>query len=684
MSVNVTKHDGVAVIAFSHPPVNALNGALRVGLLQAVMTLASDPDVKALVLWGGAGKFIAGADLSEMSQPPQAPFLPEVVAALELCPKPIVAALAGAALGGGCEIALACDARLAAPGASIGLTETRLGIIPGAGGTQRLPRLVGLAKAIELICGGQVLTAPQALALKLVDQLVTGDLLEESILWAKSLAAGAGEVKRRVSAFVPPPDAPEVFEQACSKALKAAKGVDAIKEAIRVISAATGEFEAGLVVEREAFLALRASAQAASLRYLFFAEREAAKLVRGAGVKPLPINHVAVIGAGTMGAGIATSCVLSGLKVTLVERDAQAAAMGLERVKGLLVRGLETGRLKQEQIDLQATSDWTKLTEADVIIEAAFEDLAVKQEIFGKLEEIAKPQALLATNTSYLDITKIAVARPADVLGLHFFAPAHVMKLLEIVHTPGTSPTMLATSLALAKRLGKQPVLAGNKEGFIGNRVYAAYRRHAEYLLEDGATPEQIDAAMEGYGMAMGIFAVSDVSGLDIAYAMRRRQDATRDPAERYVKIPDRLVEMGRLGRKTQAGWYGYSESGARHSDPIVHEVIATVRAAQGIVTQDFTPAQIQHRLLAIMANEGARLLMEGVAQRGSDIDVAFVNGYGFPRVKGGPMWAADVVGLPVVINELTQAGITPAALLGELAKDKRRLSEWRQQGESA
>lgn len=682
MNVTVVQHDDVGVITFSHPPVNALNGALRAGLLDAVTALTSDPAIKALVLWGGEGKFIAGADITEMSRPPQAPFLPEVVAALELCPKPIVAALAGAALGGGCEIALACDARLAAPGASIGLTETRLGMIPGAGGTQRLPRLVGLAKAVELVCGGRVLSAAEALDLKLVDRLVSEDLLADSILWARNLAAPGSMVKRRVSTLSPPPDADGAFAQACSQALKAAKGVPAIAEAIRVVSAANNPFNAGLAVEREAFLALRASPEAAALRYLFFAEREAAKRAGLQGVKPLPVHHVAVIGAGTMGAGIAAACILAGLKVTLVERDAQAASAGLERVKKLLVRGIETGRLKPEQITLHATSDWALLAGADVIIEAAFEDLAVKQEIFRQLGDIAKPEAVLATNTSYLDIAAIAVVRPAHIVGLHFFAPAHVMKLLEIVHIPATSPETMATALALAKRLGKQPVMAGNKEGFIGNRVYAAYRRHAEYLLEDGASPQQIDAAMEDYGMAMGIFAVSDVSGLDIAYAMRRRQDATRDPAIRYVQIPDRLVEMGRLGRKTKAGWYGYDGSDARHPDPLVDEVITAARVAQGITPQSFTAAQIQRRLLAVMANEGAGLLMDGVAQRASDIDVAFVNGYGFPRTKGGPIWAADVVGLSVIVDELSQAGFTPAALLVELARDKRCLHEWCQQGE--
>lgn len=675
MTVEI-KHQGrVAVIAFHNPPVNALNDALRAELLAAVQALSTNDEVDALVLWGGEGKFIAGADISEMSRPPAEPFLPTVIAVLEACPKPIVAALGGATLGGGCEIALACDLRLAAPKARIGLTETKLGIIPGAGGTQRLPHLVGRAKAVELICGGQILKAHEALALGLVDEIITQDL------YAVAIARACQAVKRRTSALPIPQDAPGGMDEASAKARKAGKGAPAIEAAIEVISAVGDEFSAGLARERSAFLALRASPEAASLRYLFFAEREAAKIPGLAAVTPRPVQTVAVIGAGTMGAGIAAALLQAGLQVTLIERDEESAQKGAQRVQGLLARAVEMGRLQAQDIHLIATSDWQTLASVDLVIEAAFEDLAVKQEIFKKLAAFTKPQAVLATNTSYLDISAIAQARQEDVLGLHFFAPAQIMKLLEIVRTPATSPQALVTAVELAKKLGKQMVVAGNKEGFIGNRVYAAYRRHAEYLLEDGATPQEIDAAMEVYGMAMGIFAVSDVSGLDIAYAMRRRQDATRDPAQRYVNIPDLLVEAGRLGRKTKAGWYAYDEAGKRIPDPFVAEIIAIARQQRGIVAQSLTPVAIQRRLLAVMAQEGALLLMECVAQRASDIDVAFVNGYGFPRLKGGPLWAADQLGLGQVIAELEQAGVTPACLLRDLASKKQQLSLWQQEG---
>ncbi|WP_297442863.1 FAD-dependent oxidoreductase [Acidocella sp.] len=664
MSVTITRERGVGVITLANPPVNALNTPLRAALLAAVRELEADAGVRALVIWGGAGCFVAGADIGEMSRPPEAPFLPELTAALEGCAKPVVAALGGATLGGGCELALACDLRLASPGALIGLTETRLGLIPGAGGTQRLTRLVGEAKAIEMICAGQVLTAAEAQAIGLIDDLIATDLL------AAAIARAPNTPKRRVSALTPPPS---VSGPAIVAALKRARGVPAIAEAIRVIGAAHGPFAHGLALEREAFLRLRASPEAAALRHLFFAEREAAKVPGLAGIKSRAVTRAAVIGAGTMGAGIAAALLAAGLPVTLIERDEAAAQAGAARVSALL---------RAPGAALAATADWSGLAQADLIIEAAFEDLAVKRDIFHRLDTVAKPGAVLATNTSYLDLAAIAGAtsRPADVLGLHFFAPAHIMKLLELVRLPITAPDVLATGLALAKRLGKQPVVAGNAEGFIGNRVYAAYRRHAEYLLADGALPAQVDEALESYGFAMGVFAVSDISGLDIAHALRRQRDATRDPAERYVTIPDQLVALGRLGRKTSAGWYRYTPDGQRHPDPEVADLIAKSRSGPA---QGFTAQAIWRRLLAIMANEGARLLAEGIALRASDLDVAFVNGYGFPRAKGGPMWAADALGLPALLAELQAAHEPPAPLLITLANNKKRLSAWRQDGDT-
>ncbi|MFG1332294.1 FAD-dependent oxidoreductase [Xanthobacter autotrophicus] len=675
----------VAVIAIDFPPVNALSKTVRQGLLDAVRALEADPDVAALVISGGPGRFIAGADIREMSQPPDAPFLPDVVAAIDACAKPVVAAIAGAALGGGCEIALACDLRLGGPKALVGLTETRLGLIPGAGGTQRLPRLVGVAQAIALICEGRVLKAGDALALGLLDEVVEGDLLAEAI------ARAPGVTKRRLSELPVPAGDDAAEEAAIARARKGAKGVPAIAEAIRVIRAAgEAEFTTGLAAERAAFLALRESAEAKALRHLFFAEREAGKVPGLESVAPRPLEAVAVIGAGTMGAGIAVALADAGFAVTLVERDGEAAAAGLQRVADLYARQVKSGRLTDAQgVERRArvtpTADWSRLAAADLVVEAAFEDLAVKADIFRRLDAVAKPGAVLATNTSYLDLDAIAAvtSRPQDVVGLHFFAPANVMKLLEVVRPARTAPDVIATALALAKRMGKQPVVAGNCDGFIGNRIYALYRRHAEVLVEDGASPQEVDAALEAYGFAMGIFAVSDMSGLDIAYAMRKRRAATRDPAERYVAIADRLVEQGRLGRKTGAGWYAYDAAGGKSADPVVEVLIAEARAEKAIAPRAFSAGQIQRRLLAVMANEGAKALAEGIALRASDIDLAFVHGYGFPRTKGGPMWAADQMGLRAVVTEVEAAhaaggaGSEPAPLLLALARDGRGFADW-------
>ena len=682
--VTIQRHGPIAVIVLDHPPVNALSGAVRAGLLEAVTALADDPSVTGLVISGGAGRFIAGADIREMNLPPEAPFLPDVVAAIDACEKPVIAAIDGPALGGGLEIALACDARIGSAGALLGLTETRLGLIPGAGGTQRLPRLVGIAKAIPLICEGRILKAPEALAVGLLDDCVSGDLCEAAI------ARAAVQEKRRVSDLPLPPGDPKAEEAAAAAAVKGAKGVPAIAEAVRVIRATgTDGFADGLARERAAFLVLRDGPEAGALRHLFFAEREATKVPGLEGVAPRPFASVAIIGAGTMGAGIAGALIDAGLTVVLVERDEPSAAAGRDRVRGLYDRPLKSGKLTAETVAarmarLEATADWARLDAADLVIEAAFEDLAVKQDIFRRLDGDMRPGTVLASNTSYLDLDAIAAAtsRPQDVVGLHFFAPANLMKLLEVVRGAHTAPDVLATALALARKIGKQPVVAGNCDGFIGNRIYAVYRRHAEYLVEDGASPQQVDAALEAYGFAMGIFAVSDLSGLDIAQAMRQRRAATRDPAERYVTIADRLCAAGRLGRKTGAGWYAYDAAGARTPDPAVDDLIAAARGTRTPVA--FTDAQIQRRLLAVMANEGAKALAEGIALRASDIDLAFVNGYGFPRLKGGPMWAADRAGLAAVLAEVEAAhacggaGSEPAPLLISLARNGGTFAQWR------
>jgi 3-hydroxyacyl-CoA dehydrogenase len=641
--VAVSRHGKVVVVSIDNPPVNALSHAVRRGLLDAFDAIAADATVGAVIIGGGPGRFIAGADIREFGLPPAAPSLPDVVAAIDACNKPVLAAIAGAALGGGLEVALACDARIASPNATLGLPETRLGIIPGAGGTQRLPRLVGMARAIALICEGRPLDAAKAKEAGIVDRVTDGDLLAEAIARAPSTA------KRRLSALPVPADE-SGEKEAAATALRRGKGLPAIAEAISVISAARdGSFAEGLARERTAFLRLRDSAEAKALRHLFFAEREAAKVSELEGVAPRPIARAAVIGAGTMGAGIAVALADAGLPVTLIERDAAAAATGLARINALYDKQVATGRLSASAAQdclsrITESDDWSALAMADLVVEAAYEDSEVKRNIFRKLDRLARSGATLATNTSYLDIDAIAAvtSRPQDVVGLHFFAPANVMRLLEIVRAAKTAPDVLATALVFAKKIGKLPVVAGNGEGFIGNRIFSAYRREAEYLVEDGAEPEEVDAALESYGFAMGIFAVSDLSGLDIAWAQRKRRAASRGPCERYVAIADRLCEMGRLGRKTGAGWYRYDETGKRQPDPAVADLIAAERASKSIMPRGFTPREIQQRLLAAMTEEGKKVLAEGIAQRPGDIDVVFANGYGFPRHKGGPMFVAS------------------------------------------
>ncbi len=684
--VAISRQGPVAIITIDYAPVNALSRPVRRGLVAAMHELGTDHAVSAIVISGGPRRFIAGADLREMDLPPDAPFLPDLIAAIEASPKPVIAAIDGAALGGGLEIALACDLRLGSIRSSLGLPETKLGIIPGAGGTQRLPRLVGITKAIALICEGRIVKAAEAKSLGLLDDVADGDVLEAA------LAAASTASKRVVSALPIPPIDISAEEAAAKAALKSAKGVPAISEAIRVILACRdGSFVEGQARERAAFLTLRESEEARSLRHLFLAEREAAKIPGLDDVIARAYARCGVIGAGTMGAGIAVSMADAGLYVTVVERDDESATAGLARIRAVYQRQLESGRLTEAAMNerlarFTLTTDWATLAHVDLVIEAAFEVMAVKQDIFRRLDAVAAPGAILATNTSYLDIDAMAdvTSRPQDVIGLHFFAPANVMKLLEIVRPARIAPDVLATGVALARKLGKQPVVAGVCDGFIGNRIYAVYRRHAEYLIAEGASPEQIDSALEAYGFAMGVFAVSDMSGLDIGWAMRKRRAATRPAGERYIPIADVLCEAGRFGRKTGAGWYAYDVAGKKSPDPFVAGVIEEYRRDHQIRPRDFTVEEIQRRILAAMVNEGAKVLSEGIAYRASDIDLAFVNGYGFPRLKGGPMWAADRIGLDAILAEVEAAhgvggeGSEPAPLLVELARSGKTFTAWR------
>ena len=648
--VRLERDGSVGVIVIDNPPINAGSAPVRAGLLSAVRAVQADASLHAAVIIGAGKTFIAGSDLREFGQPLESPQLPDVIAAIEACPKPFVAALHGAALGGGFELALGCDARVAAPGTVVGLPEVTLGIIPGAGGTQRLPRIVGVPRAIAMVCSGERVRATQALQAGLIDALAASEaeLRAAAIAHANALAARGG--KRRLRDLPVPEAAEAAIEATAEAALRAGKRRPQVAEAIAAVRrAATQPIDDGLRLEREAFQRLRTGREARALRHQFFAERDSARLPALQGV-PRPVDTVAVLGAGTMGTGIALAALATGCTVQLIEQDATALERGTQRIQSHYTDRVRAGKLdaaraQAEQQRLHPGLDWSALAEADLVIEAVFEDLAVKQQVFARIGSFARPGAVLASNTSYLDLDAIAnvTHRPQDVIGLHFFSPANVMRLLEVVRGAASAPDALATGMALGRRLGKLPLLTGNAFGFVGNRLYAAYRRQCEFLVEEGAWPEQVDAALQQFGFAMGPFAVADLSGLDIAWRMRQAQAAARDPAARYVDIPDRLCEAGRLGRKTGAGYYRYGDNGERAVDPAVHTLIAQARAAKGLAPRNVDDAEIQRRALLALANEAALLLAEGVATHPADVDLALVNGYGFPRWEGGVVfWARE------------------------------------------
>ncbi|MGE4451977.1 3-hydroxyacyl-CoA dehydrogenase NAD-binding domain-containing protein [Castellaniella sp.] len=639
--------DDILIIVIDHPPVNACSTPVRRGLLDAIGQLAGAPELRAGVLIGAGRQFVVGADIKEFDRPPQSPALFEVANAFESCAKPIVAALHGAALGGGLELGLACDARVAEADCLLGLPEVGLGLIPGAGGTQRLPRLVGPVHAIRIIGGSERLRAAQAVEIGLVDKLAGTSLRADAIEYARALE---GRKRCTRDRQVPVEKAADI--EAAARSVRRAGGKErpAVLAAVEAIGLSMHlPFEDALARERTLFLQLRHSDEAAALRHQFFAERNASKLSLPPQARVRPVSIVAIIGAGTMGAGISISALDAGLKVILLEQDDAALERGLGRLRDHYANRTASGKISAELAErvldrLEPTTDWSRIAPADLIIEAVFEDMDAKRAVFALIDRHARPGAVLASNTSYLDVDVIArtTSRPGDVLGLHFFSPAHVMKLVEIVRGAETAPSVLATAMQLARALDKQAVVTGNAFGFIGNRIYNAYRRHCEFMLEDGAWPEEIDAALEDFGFAMGPFAVADLSGLDIAWRMRRAQAARRHPDERYVPILDRLCEQGRFGRKAGRGYYTY-EDGKRSqaSDQTVRATIEAASAERGIERRALNAEEIQRRALAAMANEAACLLAEGVAARASDVDVVLVRGYGFPRWRGGPIFEA-------------------------------------------
>jgi 3-hydroxyacyl-CoA dehydrogenase len=636
----------VCVITIDNPPINATSLAVRQGLMSAIFEFKNNAAFQAAVIVGAGSTFVAGADIREFGKPMQEPILPEVIRAIEDCGKPVVAALHGAALGGGFELALACDARVADDKTVVGLPEVSLGIIPGAGGTQMLPRRVGVSRAIRMICGAQRISAKEAQSLNLLDEVVTGELLDAAIAFARHMQGK----KCRIRDEAVPAEGPALIQQAAEEAMRAGKRRPAVEAAIEAIkSAAVLSIDDGLADERAVFLQLRLSREAYALRHVFFAERDSAKLPAELNAKPRTVETVCVIGAGTMGTGIAISVLDAGMNVILLEQDEAALQRGQHRVTAHYRDRVSAQKMKAEvaqtrEACLHSTLDWAEMAKADLVIEAVFEDIAVKQEVFKKIDNFARAGAVLATNTSYLDVDAIAQAtsRPQDVLGLHFFSPANVMKLLEVVRGKNSQADVLATGMALGKRLRKLPVLAGNHFGFIGNRIYNAYRNQCEFMLEDGAWPEDVDASLKQFGMAMGPFAVADLSGLDIAWRIRQTQATTRSPGVRYVDILDQLCEAGRLGRKANAGYYSYVDGKQQTTtDEVVRHIIEGASQRRGIQRQPLSSATIQRRALLTIVNEAARLMGEGVASRASDIDVVLIHGYGFPRWEGGPVfWA--------------------------------------------
>jgi len=672
--------DEVAVLTINSPPVNALSQAVRDGLKRGVEAADGNGEVKAIVIICAGRTFIAGADISEFGKPPAAPYLPQVLDAIENASKPVVAALHGTALGGGFEVALTAHYRIAVPSAKYGLPEIKLGLIPGAGGTQRLPRLIGVEKALDVILFGTPFGASEAKEWGVVDEVAEeGRLRESALAFARSLIAEKAPLKKvrdRSDRLAPARGHPEIFEAIRKANARKFRGFEAWEKAIESVRNAVDlPFDEGIAKERQMFMALLQTTQSRAQRHVFFAERQAAKIADvGPDVATKPIRSVGVIGAGTMGGGIAMNFLSAGIPVTLVETSGQALDRGVSVMRKNYEATARKGRLTMAEVEermgrLKPTLDFGALNEADLVIEAVFEDMALKKQIFERLDSVAKGGAILASNTSYLDVDEIAAKtkRPEDVLGMHFFSPANVMRLLEIVRGAKTSKPVLATIAALAPRIGKVGVVVGVTHGFVGNRMLAQRQREATKLILEGATPWSVDRVLTDFGMPMGPFAMSDLAGLDIGWSAETSKRST---------IREILCEEGRRGQKTGAGFYDYDEARTPKPSAHVEKIIRDFAAAKGIAQRKIGDAEILERCIYPMINEGAKILDEGKAQRASDIDIVWIYGYGWPVYRGGPMFYADTVGLKVVLAKLeefqTKFGddFKPAALLEKLAAE--------------
>ncbi|MEM8880506.1 MAG: 3-hydroxyacyl-CoA dehydrogenase NAD-binding domain-containing protein [Pseudomonadota bacterium] len=668
----------VGLIALQNPPVNAAGAALRAGLVAAIETLECDPDIRAIALYGVGRSFIAGADIKEFGKPPSEPLLPDVCNRLEASTKPSVAVLHGAALGGGLEVAISAHARVALPGVQLGFPEVTLGIIPGAGGTQRAPRLIGIPAALDLITTGRRIGPEEALSLGLIDRIETGAPREVALTQARAVLAG--DLPRRVTGALSVAQDGNGLAAARAK-LSNTKGVTAPLRAIDAVAASTGPMAEGLAKERAIFNDCLNTPERAGLVHAFFAERAAGKVPTGA--KSRNVAHIGVIGAGTMGSGIATACLMAGFAVTVVEKDQTVLTKGQKAIGRNLDGAVKRGKVSaaaRADIQLTGAADIGAIGKADLVIEAVFEEMDVKKTVLKEIEGSC-PSAILATNTSYLDINEMARAlnAPERLIGLHFFSPAHIMRLLEVVVADRTSPEAIATAFALAKKLRKVAVASQVGEGFIGNRIMSAYRKAADFMLLDGASVSQIDAAIRGFGFAMGPFEMADLAGLDISWAARKRLAATRDPAHRYHgDLGDALCSAGAMGRKAALGYYDYA-SDAPKENPKLPDMLADIRHAQKITPRPYSNDEIIARYTTAMIAEAARVLADGIAARPIDIDAVFLFGYGFPRWRGGPMFFADTLGPASLVAHLTQLQTedrhfwaTPP-LLAQLVRDNRQ-----------
>ena len=698
--VRFDRIEAVGVITLDNPPVNAFSLSQRIGVSEALTAGLQDPDIQAFVICGSGRMFSAGADIREFDTgvAGESPTLMDLISLIENSPKPVVCALHGTALGGGCELSLACHSRIAVPGTRIGLPEVTLGIVPGAGGTQRLPRLIGVLPALDAIVSGKPMTAEKAHELGLVDGLADDgdDLLKISVSLAHRLSVGPEPPKKtrdRDGHLLEAQNRPELFDEFRSRISRRARGFEAPFACIDCVEATTTmSFENGLAFEREVFLRCRSSNQSLSQRHAFFAEREARK-VSGLGpeTSQTDVRHAAVLGCGTMGTGIAMCFANAGIPVIVTESEQGMLDRGMKMIRKNYASTVSKGRMTEEEAEarlalIEPTLEFERVSAADVVIEAVFEEMELKKKIFTRLDGLCKADAILATNTSSLDVNTIAAVtgRPEQVVGTHFFSPANVMRLVEIVRGDHTSPEVLATTLTLSKQLGKVGVVVGVCDSFAANRMLYPYSRQAQFLIEEGAFPEQVDKVIYDFGFPMGPFALSDLAGIDVGWRVRQHREPSRPKHLRYSEIADRLYEMGRYGQKTRKGWYNYEE-GSRipMPDPEVVDLVVRTSRELEIDRREISDEEILQRCIYPLINEGARILEEGIVQRASDLDIVWLYGFGFPRYRGGPMFYADSVGLRHVYEvmqgfcEIHQDWLEPAPLLERLAREDKTFAEW-------